>query len=543
MVSKLPIHIKEYQKVTQTLFELANLRDLYLGEGGQRLTTVAYEIRTINANAPKLFNKMHTLVHALIEDTVLKRTSLQEENKKLQKYHASFEWLALFGFGGIFITLLVLSFRQLIRLYRQLETQLKIDPLTHLPNRFAFIAQSRICNVPLSSILNINSFRTINELYGVDTGNEVLIRLSQFLGGYAKEHKLELFRISGDEFAFLCCKNSLHVKDFATLMENVCQKIRSHSFFIKSIDGQIKLSVSCGISANAQNPLGKADMALQRAKSSHECVAIYNESLDSQELLKTHRYWIEKIEYAIENDKFLPLYQPIVNSQGIAMHYEALMRLTTLSEEGTTIYHPPVYFLSLAHKTKCYPALSKMTLLKAFALASTEQIPVSVNLCYQDILNLVLKDTLSLAITKMQIGTLITFEITETEDIKNYYAIIDFMKDFRSLGVRLAIDDFGAGFSNFSYIPKLKPDIIKIDGSLVKELDSSPYAVAMVHSICTLCKELGISTVAEFIHSKAVFLKAKELGVDYFQGYYFSPPILKPKTREFSFLPKDFNNE
>ena len=541
LLSNLPLHLNVIKKDIITLLELANLRDAYMQENNPNLPSIAHQIRATNASVPKVFEKMHLLTNKLIEDTIKRRTQIQNDNAKIQKEHGVFEWIALLGFSGVFIALLVLSFRQLIRLYRQLETQLKIDPLTHLPNRFALIAESRKCSTPLTSILNVNSFRTINELYGVDAGNEVLIRLAQFLEGYSKSHKLELFRISGDEFAFLQCKNGLHVEDFAILMQKLCEKIRAHTFYINSIENQVKISVSCGISEDALNPLGKADMALHRAKQGNECVAIYDKSLDSQELLKSHNYWIEKIQSGIEQDNFMPLYQPIVDAQGVAVHYESLMRLVTISDEGTPTYHPPIHFLSLAHKTKSYPAISKMTLLKAFKFVNTHRIPISVNLCYQDTINQSLKESLYSIISEYQIGPLITFEIVETEDIKNYSAISDFVKEFRTLGVRLALDDFGAGFSNFSYIPNLKPNIIKIDGSLIKELDHSHYAVAMVNSICTLCKELDIDTVAEFVHSEAVFKKALELGVDYFQGYYFSPPILKPKPKEFSFLPTDSN--
>jgi diguanylate cyclase (GGDEF)-like protein len=538
LFDKLPKLIKELQIQIKNILKQTELRDEYLNSGNKNLPHLALEIRSINSNIPKLFDKMHNLTESLIKETLQRRIEIQNENRRLQEKNSYFELFALIVFGGAFVGLLILSFKQLIRLYRQLETQLKIDPLTHLPNRFALTAQIHRQKNILISIVNINGFRTINELYGSDAGNEVLVRLSQLLNGFAKQNNFELFRIAGDEFAFLASKDSLHVNEFSTLMQTLCQTINAHTFIIKSTDEHIKVSVSCGASQDVSNPLEKADIALQKAKDSNECVIIYDKSLDKEDTLKANRLWIDRIQAGIENDNFIPHFQPVVNNQGVVSYYESLMRLAIKNDNGEIDYHAPVHFLSLAHKIKCYPTLSRTTLLKAFNLAINQKIPISVNLCYKDILNPSLKQTLYEAISKAQIGSMLTFEIIETEDIKNYNSISAFMKDFRSLGVKLALDDFGSGFSNFSYIPHLKPDFIKIDGSLIKELDTNPYACAMVKSICTLCKELEIYSVAEFVHCEAVFEKAKELGVDFFQGYYFSPPISKPKPKDFCFMPK-----
>ena len=98
------------------------------------------------------------------------------------------------------------------------------------------------------------------------------------------------------------------------------------------------------------------------------------------------------------------------------------------------------------------------------------------------------------------------------------------MEIFRALGVRIALDDFGSGFSNFNYILTLAPDCIKIDGSLIKNIHQDTKSKEMVKAICSFSKSLGITTVAEFVHNKEVFEVAKEIGIDYFQGYYFAEP-------------------
>jgi len=115
--------------------------------------------------------------------------------------------------------------------------------------------------------------------------------------------------------------------------------------------------------------------------------------------------------------------------------------------------------------------------------------------------------------------------------VEDYALIKEFVKEFRSFGVRIAVDDFGSGFSNYAHILEIAPDILKIDGSLIKNIDKNKNSYILVKSIMTLAKSLEVKTIAEFIHSKEVFEITRDLGVDYFQGFYFSPPLPAEKLR------------
>ncbi len=101
-----------------------------------------------------------------------------------------------------------------------------------------------------------------------------------------------------------------------------------------------------------------------------------------------------------------------------------------------------------------------------------------------------------------------------------------FIKEVRKYGVRIAIDDFGTGHSNFTNIIDIEPDYIKIDGSFIRNIHTDSKSYSLVKGIINSAKELNIKTIAEFVHSKEVFDVVKELGVDEFQGYYFSEPLL-----------------
>jgi len=123
----------------------------------------------------------------------------------------------------------------------------------------------------------------------------------------------------------------------------------------------------------------------------------------------------------------------------------------------------------------------------------------------------------------------ITLELVESEGIEDSTEVQTFLQQIRTYGCLLAIDDFGAGYSNFEYLLRLNVDFIKIDGSLIKNLDTDANAYATVKTITHFAKNLGILVVAEFVHKKEILEKVKELDIDFAQGFYLHEP--SPKTK------------
>ncbi len=117
------------------------------------------------------------------------------------------------------------------------------------------------------------------------------------------------------------------------------------------------------------------------------------------------------------------------------------------------------------------------------------------------------------------------FELLEDEEVKNFVLVRDFIKKIKSYGVKIAIDDFGVGYSNYERLLKYQPDILKIDGSLIENIESDDYSyLSALKSIVSFAKEQNIKTVAEFIENEAKFNIVRDLGIDYSQGYYFGRP-------------------
>ncbi len=166
-----------------------------------------------------------------------------------------------------------------------------------------------------------------------------------------------------------------------------------------------------------------------------------------------------------------------------------------------------------------------MIILKAFKKAKESSSSITVNLSIQDIVN---KDIVKMIVDELQknsIANLITFEILESESITDYEKVISFISIVKKLGCKIAIDDFGSGYSNFSYLLRLKPDYIKIDGSLVKNIHTDENAYLITKTINDFAHSLGMKTIAEFVHCEEVFNLLKEIDVDEYQGFYFYEPL------------------
>jgi EAL domain-containing protein (putative c-di-GMP-specific phosphodiesterase class I) len=147
------------------------------------------------------------------------------------------------------------------------------------------------------------------------------------------------------------------------------------------------------------------------------------------------------------------------------------------------------------------------------------------NLSIEDILNRDTVEFLKEKLKNCKFANLITFEILEDENISNYDNVIDFINNMKRYDCNIAIDDFGSGYSNFIYLLKLKPDFLKIDGSLIKDIHNDTNAFFIVKAINDFAHSLGMQTVAEFVHSKEVFDIVRELNIDVFQGYHFHQPL------------------
>lgn len=208
--------------------------------------------------------------------------------------------------------------------------------------------------------------------------------------------------------------------------------------------------------------------------------------------------------------------------------FEALVRLI---EKGGEVISP-FKFLTIAQKAGYGPEITKRVLQKAIDDFLFLPYEVSVNISYNDFLAEEFLIFIEAVLEKKERPRLV-FEFLETEEIGNPELVYGKLKEIKERDIKLAIDDFGSGYSSLQRIVDLKVDYIKIDASLIKKLPEDEKVQLLVKAIVKFAKEAGIKTVAEFVADENIFKKVCELGIDYSQGYYFSPPLSKSELKEY----------
>ncbi|WP_456391842.1 EAL domain-containing protein [Nitratifractor sp.] len=218
-----------------------------------------------------------------------------------------------------------------------------------------------------------------------------------------------------------------------------------------------------------------------------------------------------------------PYVQPIVNAQnGEVEKYECLMRFVDTQENKVYSAQP---FLQIAKEIHLYHELEYIMIEKCFKKFSNAPYHFSLNLGYEDISDEQFRRYICQQISGFPEPERITFEILEGDFIEDFGIITEFITKIRQYGCKIAIDDFGAGYSNMKNILELRPDYIKIDGSIIRSIHRSQDSLTILKSIIQLAHDLQIQTIAEHVHHQAVLNILQDLGVDYYQGFYFSKPF------------------
>ena len=404
----------------------------------------------------------------------------------------------------------------LIHKTEELERILREDNLTKEGNRFKLLEDIKRFKKPSLALLDINRFGDINEFYGYEIGDEVLITVAKIF----KEHtgnKYTLYRIYSDEFAILADNDvKEHFKNF---IKHIADSISSSPLNIKGKEIYIQMTYS--ISFEEKNELKKTANTIKRYNKNNKDIVVYDKNLGIEKIHEKNILWTSKLKKALESDNIVPYYQAIYNLKTEKIEkYEALVRL--IDEDKIAI--SPFYFLDVAKKSKQYLKLTKEVIRKSFEYFTDKDYEFSINLTLEDITNKNISSYIIDMLKEYNIAPKVVFEIVESEGIQDFEYVNNFIDSVKKLGCKIAIDDFGSGYSNFEYLIKLNADYIKIDGSLIKDILLNKNNQEIVITIVDFAKRQGFKTIAEFVSSKEIFDKVKELGLDYAQGYYIHEP-------------------
>ena len=408
---------------------------------------------------------------------------------------------------------------------KEIENKLYYDELTNLKNRYALEEEIKENDFVSITLIDIDSFDDINELYGFSTGNLVLIEVGKILNEFSLKYDVSVYRIYGNVYC-LADKKMMGFFKFNELIEELAVLFKNKPLYIEQLDIDIFVNITLGISIAQEESIKTAGIALKKAKKNNLPYFVYNNDIDTKEMIEKSMYWREKIKKALKNDKVIPFYQAIFDVDKNIVKYETLMRIEDINEKGEVVYLSPYFFLDISVKTKQYLQLSNQIISKALKDLKKTDKQISINLSFKDILDsefIVFLDESLKKITNED-KSRVVFEILESDYISDYTLLEEFISKYRKQGIKIAIDDFGTGYSNFAHILKIRPNYIKIDGSLIKNIYSDKNSYEMVKSIIDFSKALNIRVIAEFVHSQEVFDSLVELGVDELQGFYLAEP-------------------
>jgi EAL domain-containing protein (putative c-di-GMP-specific phosphodiesterase class I) len=281
--------------------------------------------------------------------------------------------------------------------------------------------------------------------------------------------------------------------------------------------------------------LARADMACHEAKSrGRNRFELYKTSGAEKKQMTADIGWSQQIQKALKEDLFVIHYQPIVDVRsGLPTHYEVLLRMRT----GAKRLVPPAAFLPAASRFGLMTdvdqwvirnALQGLAKLKAAGQDLTLTLNISGNIFEDADLYACIEDNLK---THNLPAESIVLEITEQVAVRNIATAADQIAEISKLGCKFAIDDFGAGYSSYTYLKSLPVHYIKIDGSFIKHLATDLVDQTIVRSICQIAKATNKKTIAEHVADAATFRSLYDLGVDLAQGYYVGRPAARPSHR------------
>jgi diguanylate cyclase (GGDEF)-like protein/PAS domain S-box-containing protein len=420
------------------------------------------------------------------------------------------------------------------------------DELTGLVNRSRFIelveewtnmARGRGKRAVMC-LIDMDQFKLLNDTFGHGVGDEYLRRISKVLeatlenvykrGPASFDNKPLISRLSGDEFA-------VYLPGFSE-----AEGIETAEEIKKSVEGfyfgeaSSALTISLGLAAfpehgsNVKDLLTKADAAMFRAKElGRNRVHAYRAEDHDLEKMHSRLAWRERISRGLKEDRFTPWFQPLLDlASGRVHHYEALARL--IDADGKVVL--PGAFIDNAERFGIVGLIDRMIIEKtmktqADMMKKGVSLSFAMNLSGKD-----LGDAELLDYIKGKIGETgadpksLVFEITETAAIGDLDKATKFVRALKELGCQFSLDDFGVGFTSFTYLKELQVDFIKIDGSFIRKLHESPNDQVFVKAITDLARGLRIKSVAEFVENEESLKLLKSYGVDFAQGYLVGKP-------------------
>ena len=405
---------------------------------------------------------------------------------------------------------------QLKKAQMQIEHMAFHDSLTNLYNKIYLEKTMRTCKECTLILLNINNFSYINAAYGFEIGDKLLKESANILKDNFNAHST--YRINSDEFILLFEKDI----SITNTISDIQNYFYTNALKIDTIS--INISFTYGAVSGTGNLLRNGAIALKQAKANGKnSYHIFNEDRDSVSHSDKESFIASNnlIHKALDGDMIVPYFQGIYdNKKKKITKYESLVRIVIDNEVIS-----PYKFLEPARLSGLLTEITKVMIEKSFKVMSKNNYTFSINITEDDLSRNYLIDFLNEKTALYNIKTeRVILEILEGISSTGKESNLEQLKKIKHSGYRIAIDDFGAEYSNFERILDLDIDFIKIDAKYIKDIDVNLKSYEITKAITYFAKNANIECIAEFVHNESVQNIVDELGIDFSQGFYFSEP-------------------
>ncbi|OZG71671.1 sensor domain-containing phosphodiesterase [Hahella sp. CCB-MM4] len=412
------------------------------------------------------------------------------------------------------------------------------DPLTNLLNRNEFekrlrraLATSRESGSEHALIfVDLDQFKIVNDTSGHVAGDELLRQIGSLFHSHTREDDA-LARLGGDEFALLL--KNCHIDKATEIGQRLRSEVSEYRFFwgrkVFNVGASIGIVPVTGEAASVEEVLSLADTACYAAKDAgRNRVIVHSQKAHDLTQRQNEMQVATNLLEAIKSDQLQLYYQNIVSTRPEVkgLHYEILVRL----RQNEDIISPGA-FLPAAERYNMIRAVDRWVIQSYFKWLHEhpghlfELHQANINLSSQTIGEADFEPFLTKLLDQYRIpASRICFEVTETTAIANMVETAKFIRRLQASGVQFALDDFGSGFSSYSYLKTLPVNSVKIDGSFIRDILIDPVDHAMVRSITEVAHLMELSVVAEFVENEGIQNALEEIGVDFMQGYHLHVP-------------------
>ncbi len=438
-----------------------------------------------------------------------------------QTYHIKITIVPIFDENGNTVEFISLS-HDITQIIKQKEQILRqtTNKLTNIPNRIKLEEDMKTFQSPKLALISIDNFYVINDYYGYETGTYTIKETAKTIQEHLKKHSINMYHISSHEFAMLT-NDDIGYSAFDEIYHDILKIIDNYT--INTNGNSLNICATAGITYNQHNAISNASLALHHARETGKSSLVYEEASNLVGLYNNNIKWTKRIKDALNEDRFVVYVQPIVDAKTLETDkYECLVRMIDEDENIISPYH----FLDISKKSKLYLGITQKVISSSFKIFS--QLPdksFSINLSVEDLTDKTNMNFLKQKIKEYDIASRLVLEIVESEGIESFDEIIPLINELKQLGCSISIDDFGTGYSNFAYLMELNVDYIKIDGSLIKDIDHNINSQIISKTILDFAVQLKLKTVAEFIHNESVMHYTQEMGIDYLQGFHLGEPV------------------